>query len=47
MNIETVKTSKSAKDIMLSAQVPPQTTHKPISHRQFVTNTRKCLSIRI
>ena len=40
MNTETVKTSKSAKDIMLTAQVPPQTTtYKPISHRQLVDLT--------
>ena len=40
MNIETVKTDRSAKDIMLSAQVPVQTvTYKPISHRQLVDLT--------
>lgn len=40
MNIETVKTDRSAKDIMLAAQVPVQTvTYKPISHRQLVDLT--------
>lgn len=40
MNTETVKTDRSAKDIMLSAQVPVQTvTYKPISHRQLVDLT--------
>ncbi|BCU97784.1 MAG: hypothetical protein CM15mV19_0190 [uncultured marine virus] len=40
MNTETVKTNKSAKDIMLTAQVPRQTTtYKPISHRQLVDLT--------
>jgi len=38
--METVNTNKSAKDIMLTAQVPRETrTYKPVSHRQLIDLT--------